>query len=436
MSENIENIKIIADKCIKRLADGGAARAICSASKSVTNEFNVDGGQFSLFRTLFDNSLSITAYVDNKKGTASLNKFDDGSIEAAVKSCIASAQAAEPDEAWEIAPKQPAETFIKGCPDADIDKFFERTKEFMKDIQERYPLIIMEQLIVSHTRTEAVYVNTNGTEFDTISGQYSVSAMFSAHEGENASSFFGDGVIIDNLDRPFIELGTFADSFDKIQKQVVTEPLSGKFAGTVVAPPSLLVELLTSALENFAGDFNLLSGTSIWNKALGTKVADDRLSVAIAPLDGRIVSGQRFTAEGYKSENYYVIKDGILENFMLSQYVANKTGNRRAPNSASNMIIEGGDISIDDMIKGIKKGILAGRFSGGAPGINGDFSGVAKNSFLIEDGKITKALSETMISGNLADILKNISCISRETFCDGNSVLPYIAFEGVTVSGK
>ena len=54
----------------------------------------------------------------------------------------------------------------------------------------------------------------------------------------------------------------------------------------------------------------------------------------------------------------------------------------------------------------------------------------------IENGKITCALSETMISGNLGDLLKNVVAISAEVVCDGTSVLPYAAFGGVTVSGK
>ena len=58
------------------------------------------------------------------------------------------------------------------------------------------------------------------------------------------------------------------------------------------------------------------------------------------------------------------------------------------------------------------------RFSGGMPGVNGDFSGVAKNSFLIENGKVTTPISETMISGNLAEMLNSIIAVSADTVCD------------------
>ena len=55
---------------------------------------------------------------------------------------------------------------------------------------------------------------------------------------------------------------------------------------------------------------------------------------------------------------------------------------------------------------------------------------------MIENGKIVSALSETMISGNLADMLNNLVDISRETLVDGTVVAPYMAFKGITISGK
>ena len=61
---------------------------------------------------------------------------------------------------------------------------------------------------------------------------------------------------------------------------------------------------------------------------------------------------------------------------------------------------------------------------------------MAKNSFLVEDGQIKGAISETMINGNLAELLNHLVAISKETVADGNMVLPYVAFDGVVISGK
>ena len=100
------------------------------------------------------------------------------------------------------------------------------------------------------------------------------------------------------------------------------------------------------------------------------------------------------------------------------------------------MVVDAGDKTLDEVISTVNKGIIMGGFSGGEPGVNGDFSGVAKNSFLIENGKIKCALSETMVNGNLAEMFNNIRAISKEQICDGGSVLPYIAVDGIVISGK
>ncbi|MBQ9733278.1 MAG: TldD/PmbA family protein, partial [Clostridia bacterium] len=130
-------------------------------------------------------------------------------------------------------------------------------------------------------------------------------------------------------------------------------------------------------------------------------------------------------------------ENGVLKSFIMNKYFSNKSGMPRSGNtSIGNMLIPAGEDALEDIIKGIDRGLLVGRISGGKPAAAGDFSMVAKNSFLIENGKIGDAVSEVMINGNLADILNNIRGISREKEPDGGTSLPWMAFDGVTISGK
>ena len=432
----MHDLKMIADKALAALKDNGADKAQCSVRFTETHEFNVDGGKFSLFRTLFDNSLTLTAVKDDKKGSVGINRLDDESIAAAAVNCLAIAESGAADPAWAFAEKSENGTFTEGSPEADLDLLFDRTEELMNDIKAQFPLILMAQMIVTHKKRHTVFKNSFGVEYEVLSGNYEIELMFSAHEGEKSSSFFGSGVYTDRLDTPFMELGTIREDLANVSKQLETKPLEGKFTGVAVLPPFSLGTFIGSALSNFTADGTLLDGTSPWKDSLGKVVADPAITISAAPLDERIVCGERFTGEGFRSENYDIIKDGVLESFMLSGYVANKTGLPRAKNSSYSIVMKPGDTPYADIIAGIERGILVGRFSGGEPGTSGDFSGVAKNSFLIENGKITCALSETMISGNLGDLLKNVVAISSEVVCDGATVLPYVAFGGVTVSGK
>ena len=432
----MENLKLVANKTIEHLVKEGADKAKCVVTSKETHEFNVDSGEFSLFRTLYDNEISITSFKDNKKGTININRFDDEAIIEAVKNCINVSDSGSPDEAWDIAPKQENRLYTEGAPTPNIELFFERTKELLQDIKNRHPRILIEQMIGLHVKENYIYLDTNDTEYEVVSGKYVISIMFSAHEGEKVTSFFGTDVSVDNLDRPFIELGSIEKDMTDVENQLNTVPLLGKFEGVAVIAPSCLVSIMYYIINNFASNTAILNGTSIWKDKIGEKVADKRITVSLKPLDDRVVCGERYTEDGFISENFDFIKDGILENFVIPLYVANKTGYERAKNSSFSLVIEGGDTAIDDIIKGIKKGIIVGRFSGGNPSVNGDFSGVAKNSFLVEDGKIVGAVNETMINGNLADLLNNLVAISKETVEDGSMVLPYMAFDKVIISGK
>ena len=86
------------------------------------------------------------------------------------------------------------------------------------------------------------------------------------------------------------------------------------------------------------------------------------------------------------------------------------------------------------MIKNIDQGVLLARFSGGSPANNGGFTGVAKNSYYIENGEIKYPISETMVSGNIKEMFENMSEISSDRIDFGSSILPWISFKGVTVS--
>ena len=432
----IETLKKTAQAAVAALLQEGADKAQAGVSYTVTHEFNVDGGEFSLFRTLFDKQLAMTAIQGGKKGTVAQNRYDEETIREGAKACLEAAASAQPGENWDFAPVSQNEDFVLGEVKPDTDRLFDRCRELMADIGKKFPKILMEQMIVSHKEIIGVKANSYGVLFSTHQGQYEVDLMFSGHDGDKASSFFGSGVITDSLEKPFMELGSIEKDLSDVEKQIETSSVEGKFEGTMVVMPGCVASLFYSILSDFAGEQGLLSGTSPWKDQLGKSVADERITISLAPLDERIVCGSRITGEGFRAENFDVIQNGRLNAFVLGLYAANKLKLPRGRNDSFNVVVAPGDRSIDEIIASIDKGSLVGRFSGGRPASNGDFSGVAKNSFLIENGKIGPALSETMISGNMADMLLHLRAISSEQVADGMSVLPYMAFDGITISGK
>lgn len=433
---NISELKEVAQYTLSRLKEYGADEAQCKVQFGVVDEINVDAGEFSLMRSTFDSAVTMKVIKDMKKGVIAINKIDKDSIDEAAKECVAAAEVASEDDCLSIAEKQENEDFSFGVSESDREKFFERIKEYLDDVKNEFPKVFIEQLIADFADSKSVYANTNGTEFSYRTAYYSMGSMYSAHDGDNTTSFNSTGVDFVDLSEPIMNKGTQRMMYELCEKELDAEPFEGKFTGVAVFAPSALGDIIATAIDNFTGDETIIDNTSPWRNKLGEKVASDNLTVRLIPIDERIIGGERYTAEGYRTRNCDVIKNGVLENFTLSEYAAKKSGEKRCSTLSGCMEVVAGNTPYDELISKIEKGILVCRVSGGSPAGNGDFSGVAKNSFLIENGKITKPVLETMLSGNLADMLMNVTDISKETAEDGSTVYPWVAFDGVTVSGK
>jgi PmbA protein len=426
----------VAAYALEALLKAGADKAACKVSSGRKDEFNVEANKFSLMRTLFNDELYLKAIVEGRKGVMSINKLDRDSVDQAVAGCMALTASALGDEAEDIAEKAENKSFSQGIGGASMDKLFARTKDFVEQLKEEFPKVVLESMVSEFNGANSTYINSKGVEFNTDTEYYQIYSMFSAKEGEKSSSFNGYAALLSSLERPFMDLDMHRTLLSESERSLDARMLDGKFAGKIIVSPACEDMIWQTIIDCFLSDWSMIEGTSRWKDALDTRVADSRLSMSASPLHPAIVAAERFTMDGYESRNADIIRDGVLKSFALSLYGSRKTGRPRALNSAfSNIEVAAGDMPLEEMIRGISRGILLNRFSGASPGPSGDVSGVAKNSFLIENGAVTDALKETMVSFNIVDILNNITAISRERCFNGISVLPWCCFDGVTVSG-
>jgi len=401
-----------------------------------TREFNAELGDFSLFRTVFSNNIAVTVYKDGKMGTKAGNDFSNDALKATVDEAILSTKSAVEDPSHDIAEKQPADVFKYGCYEPNIDMFFARVKELLSNIKEQYPKVKILNVFASHTKAHSLYKNSNETDFEQLGGSYSVSLEFSGNDGEKTTGLDYADITVDSLDRPLIDFGGFRLHLESAQNQLNQTSFDGKFEGTVLFTPDCFAQFLMYTIQNYASSSVILDGTSLWLDKVGQQVASPCLTISMNSSDSRIIEGETYTSDGYKTEDIDIIKDGVLNSHLISLYVANKTGRPVTKNTSFDLVVAPGNDSYSSIIKSIDRGLIVGGFSGGSPGTNGEFSGVAKNSYYIEHGEIKGAVSETMINGNLGLMLQNIRAISKEVICDGSMVVPYVAVDNIVISSK
>ena len=426
----------IVNYCLNSLKGFGVDKAQCVLNKNNKYEMNVESGAISLLRTTLDTSLSLTVIKNNKKGTISINKTDKESIKEAIKNVFELSLNSDTDEAYDIAPYQVPKEFSTGDSEPDMDRMYDLLKGYIAAVKTACPAINLMDTIMSFDSSIKYFANSNGVDFKESKGIYNFSSMFASKEGEKSSSFNYSGSSMLKLEKDLLDCGSINTLLRQSVEQLDTKALEGKFQGDIIITPDCLNDLVNTYVDLFLRDSSIISGTSILKDKLNEKVASERLSLYSKPVSEEISDGYYVTSEGFEAENVAIIENGILKSFMLSQYGAKKTNRERAKNAGYCYVVDPGSESFKELIKGIDKGIMLARFSGGQPSSNGDFSGVAKNSYYIENGEIKYPISETMISGNLYEAFNNIKGISRERVDNGSTILPYICISGATISGK
>ena len=205
--------------------------------QSEKQEINVENGEFKLMRTVFDYYTSLKVFKDNKMGSASGNDLSKEALVKLAEDSESAAQSSPEDPCHDIAPDQGKEVFRQGIYEPDMDKFIERIKECLDAIKKEFPKVLVMAAIGSYDRSHWISRNTNGTEFEDFSGHYSFCINMSASEDGVNTGISGAYVDVDNLDKPFMELGRFRKSLEDISNSIHPQSIEGKFEGTVVLTP-------------------------------------------------------------------------------------------------------------------------------------------------------------------------------------------------------
>jgi TldD protein len=223
-------------------------------------------------------------------------------------------------------------------------------------------------------------------------------------------------------------------------------------------PGVMLHEVVGHGLE---GDFNRKK-TSAFAGLIGTRVASPGVTV----VDDGVMQDRRGSLtiddEGTPTSTNVLIEDGILKGYMQDRLNARlmgmrATGNGRRQSFAhapmprmTNTFMLAGDKDPQEIIASVKRGLYAVYFGGGQVDItSGKFVFSASEAYLIEDGKVGRAVKGATLIGNGPDALTKIAMVGNDLKLDdgigtcgkdGQSVpvgvgQPTLRMDGLTVGG-
>ncbi|MGM0495515.1 MAG: TldD/PmbA family protein [Bacillota bacterium] len=206
---------------------------------------------------------------------------------------------------------------------------------------------------------------------------------------------------------------------------------------------------------------SVAKNASVFSGKKGTKIANE---IVTAIDDGTIDhawGSANYDDEGYPQRRRVLIKDGILNSYMIDKINARRM-NEEPTNSSrrqnykfsptsrmSNTFIDNGDSTLEEIIANTKYGLFAKKMGGGSvnPG-NGDFNFSVMEGYMVRDGKIAEPVKGASLVGNGAKILHKIDMIANNLkrqrgMCGSASGSipadvgqPSVRVQAITVGGK
>jgi len=432
MTEHREIIKFAIDELVRL----GAEKAQCQLIASDKYVFRQETGRIAMLRTIRNTSLTLSALCDNRLARITINRIGKTEISDASAKLVASAATLPQDAAQNIAETQPAEIFDNGLAVPDLKGMYTLVAELIAQTGRRYPTLSFHNISFDFTRETKSVINTNGVDLSSGFGKYSLTIPFNARKDKKVSASNYILLALKDLHEPLNENPVADELLRQGVDQVNAKPVNGNFTGDIIIHPYALDDFIYYLALIALKDAPLLEGNSVYQDKLGKQIADKRLSLHSRPAASELADGYFITADGYKAQNVALIDRGILKTFLLSRYGATKTGFIHSRNDGNCYVADAGETSLADMIKSVKKGVLLTRFSCATPNRNGDFSGAVKQGCYIEDGELKYPISETMISGNIPQMLMNINAISRERINNGSNLYPWISCSVINISGQ
>lgn len=423
------DISATANRSLKAMMAAGFDVAQVSLAVRQQDEVSIAQNEPSLLRTTEDYQLALTGIVDSRKASAVLTDLDEGTLAPVIAELIATARLSPRDTANAVSTKQTG-NFEQGPLVPDLNMLTTKVQEMLAWRAANTPKMNVEEGIASHARTRTRILTSEGTDLFADTGCYQLMVFGSASDGQKTSSFnYAGGACHDLGEKHASEFFGISEVMRDTEQQIETHAFDGNFTGDVILAPAAVSDLLQWLLGQIS-DYALISDSSLFKDKVGERIASDLLDIR-SRFTGP--GSNRFTADGFVADDFDLVASGKLKCLLPSFYGSRKTGIAHTP-AASGWVVSPGQSSLDELVSDVTKGAIVNRLSMGAPGANGDFSGVIKNSFKIQSGKRGEALAETMISGNMAKMLRDISGISKEHRDTGGEDLPWIRIPGLHFS--
>ncbi|MDX5419152.1 MAG: TldD/PmbA family protein [Hymenobacteraceae bacterium] len=402
-----------ADECEITLSgnDGGNIRY-------ARNEVSTSGAEENT-------SMSVESRFGKRSGVATINEFDDKSLEKVIRRSeeIAKLAPESPEYVELLGPQQYITTKAHFDSTAKIDPAY-RADAAAKSIKAATDKGLTAAGFLEHYNSFTSKMNNNGLFAYHPSTYVDFSVTMRTEDGTGSGYVTQDFSDVSKLDTGKASQ-IAAEKAANSRNAKALEP--GKY--TVILEPAASIDLLRNMFFNM-DQRNAEEGRSFLSKPggktkLGEKLVDERITVYSDPTHPEVPSSP-FAGDGRPQKKVVWIDKGVVKNLYNSRYWASNKGSASIP-PPGNTIMEGGNMSLEDMIKSTKRGILVTRlwYIRAVDPQTLLYTGLTRDgTFYIENGKIMYPVKNFRFNESPVIMLNNLEALGKPQRINGSLVPP------------
>ena len=428
-----------------RKAGADAADAVAFNAASVSVAWRL--GKLEKLERSESCDLGLRVFVGKRQATVSSTDFKPETLKEVVDRAVAMAKAAPEDPYCGLA--EP-ERIAVSPPTLDIcDSLEPDTQALIDDAREAEDaarsvpgVTNSEGSETGWSRAEIAMAATNGFARTYATSSHSLAASVLAGEGlEMERDYdFTTAVYRSDLEAP-AAIGRSAGeravkrlNAAKIETQKVPVVYDPRVAGGIVRHAA-------SGINGAA----IARGTSFLKDSMGERIFPEGVAIVDDPHRVRGLRSKPFDGEGLPNARRVLFENGSLKTWILDLASAKQLGLQSTGHAArgtatppspaaTNLYMEAGSQTPEELLGDIKSGFYVTELIGmGVNMVTGDYSRGA-TGFWIENGEITRPVSEMTIAGNLKNMFAALTPANDLAFRFGVDA-PTIRIDGMTVAG-
>ncbi|MEM7026772.1 MAG: metalloprotease PmbA [Pseudomonadota bacterium] len=441
LSHNRDELIDLISFVLSQAKQHGATEAEADIGTGVGLSANVRKGEIDKLEFERDKGLSMTLYLNGQKGNASTSDFSQDALKQTVEAAMNIARYASQDPCaglvnkdeianevpnldlchpWSISPEEAIEKAIE-CEHLA----FEQDKRISNS----------DGCVVSTYSGATLYGNSHGF----IDGwDWSVHTIDCTMIAKDANGMQRDGWY--SKARDYRELEDIKAISQQAAKRTLGR-LGSRKLSTRQAPVIFEAPVASSLFSAF---ITAISGSSLYRRASflldkkDEKVFANNINISEHPHMKKALGSAPFDDDGVATRERMIVKDGILQDYVLSGYSARRLNMQTTGNAGGvhNMVIETGEHDLQALIKQMNTGLLITDMIGfGVNQVTGDYSRGA-SGFWIENGEVAYPVEEITVAGNLKDIYQQIVAVGNDVDPRGNVLTGSVLLENMTIAGE